>query len=353
MGNYSEKLKDPPLGLSFNDVLLVPQYSDVKLSEVDVSTRLTDNLTLKIPIISSPMDTVTGPEMALALGRMGGLGILPRNLDLDETRKTIDTLHEEKLPIGAAVGPFDDNKVAQLADKGVDIVVIDTAHGHSRNVLEAVRRFKKEYDVEIMAGNVATKKGAEALIEAGVDSLRVGIGPGHACTTREVAGVGVPQLTAIAWVADVASEYGVSVVADGGVEKPADIVKALAAGADAVMLGYLLAGTDEAPGEIVRISGKMYKKYRGMGSKGALASGSVRYGEFKKVPEGVEGYVEYRGALREVVEFLIGSLKQGMGYLGARNIRELKRKAKFVRITSAGIGESRPRGIILVDESWP
>lgn len=353
MGNYSEKLKDPPLGLSFNDVLLIPQYSDVKLGEIDVSTRLTSNLKLKIPILSSPMDTVTGLEMAHAMGKIGGLGILPRNLDLDEALKAIDKLHKERLPIGVAVGPFDDDKVARLAEKEVDIVVIDTAHGHSKNVLEAVKRFKREYGVEVMAGNVATGEGAEALIEAGADSLRVGIGPGHACTTREIAGVGVPQLTAVAWVADVASEYGVSVVADGGIEKPADIVKALAAGADAVMLGYLLAGTDEAPGEVLRISGKVYKKYRGMGSKGALASGSARYGEFKKVPEGVEGYVEYRGSLREVLEYLVGGLKQGMGYLGARNLGELKAKARFVRITSAGAGESKPRGIILADELWP
>jgi len=352
MGNYSEKLKDSPLGLSFNDVLLIPQYSDVKLGEMDVSTRLTSNLKLKIPILSSPMDTVTGPEMALAMGEMGGLGILPRNLNLDEVLKAIDKLHEEGLPIGVAVGPFDDDKVTRLAEKEVDIVVIDTAHGHSRNVLEAVKRFKREYGVEVMAGNVATGEGAEALIEAGADSLRVGIGPGHACTTREVAGVGVPQLTAVAWVADVASEYEVSVVADGGIEKPADIVKALAAGADAVMLGYLLAGTDEAPGEVLRISGKVYKKYRGMGSKGALASGSARYGEFKKVPEGVEGYVEYRGSLREILEYLVGGLKQGMGYLGVRNLRELKAKARFVRITPAGAGESKPRGIILADELW-
>ncbi|RLE71009.1 MAG: guanosine monophosphate reductase [Thermoprotei archaeon] len=352
MGNYSEKLKDSPLGLSFNDVLLIPQYSDVKLGEMDVSTRLTSNLKLKIPILSSPMDTVTGPEMALAMGEMGGLGILPRNLNLDEVLKAIDKLHEEGLPIGVAVGPFDDDKVTRLAEKEVDIVVIDTAHGHSRNVLEAVKRFKREYGVEVMAGNVATGEGAEALIEAGADSLRVGIGPGHACTTREVAGVGVPQLTAVAWVADVASEYEVSVVADGGIEKPADIVKALAAGADAVMLGYLLAGTDEAPGEVLRISGKVYKKYRGMGSKGALASGSARYGEFKKVPEGVEGYVEYRGSLREILEYLVGGLKQGMGYLGAKNLGELKAKARFVRITPAGAGESKPRGIILADELW-
>lgn len=348
--NYSSRLNSAVLGLSFDDVLLIPQYSNVRLCDIDTSTWIINNLKLKIPIISSPMDTVTGFEMALALARLGGLGILPRNMSLEETLKTIRAAHEEKLPTGIAVGPFDDEKVARAAEEGVDIVVIDTAHGHSYNVIEATKRFKRDYDVDLMVGNIATPEAAEALIEAGADSLRVGIGPGHACTTREVAGVGVPQLTAIAWVADVASNYGVSVVADGGIEKPADIVKALAVGADAVMLGYLLAGTNEAPGEVLQISGRLYKKYRGMGSRSALESGSARYGEFKKVPEGVEGYVEHRGSLSKVIDYLVGGLKQGMGYLGARSIKELRVKARFVKITSAGARESHPRGFYKVEE---
>ncbi len=349
---YHSKLVDAPLGLSFDDVLLIPQYSDVRLEEIDVSTRITRRLKLKIPIISSPMDTVTSFDMVLALGRLGGLGVLPRNMDMEEVLRTIRAAREEKLPVAVAVGPFDDERASRAVEEGADMIVLDTAHGHSRNVVEAVKRLKREHGADLMAGNVATPEGAEALIEAGADSLRVGIGPGHACTTREVAGVGVPQLTAIAWVADVASEYGVSVIADGGIEKPADIVKALAVGADAVMLGYLLAGTDESPGEVLTISGRVYKKYRGMGSRGALASGSVRYGEFKKVPEGVEGYVKYRGALREVLEYLVGGLKQGMGYLGARSIEELRAKARFVRVTPSGAGESKPRGILLAEEPW-
>jgi len=352
MGRYRDKLSKLITALTFDDVLLIPKYSDLKLSEIDVSTRITRRLKLKIPIISSPMDTVTGERTVLALGKIGGLGVLPRNLDLDATLKIVDRALEEKVPVGVAVGPFDDDRVEKAVERGASIIVIDTAHGYSKNVIEATRRFKKEYGIDIMSGNVVTGEAAEALIEAGADSLRVGIGPGHACTTREIAGIGVPQLTAVAWVADVASEYGVSVVADGGVEKPADIVKALAVGADAVMLGYLLAGTDEAPGDIIVIGGKRYKKYRGMGSRGALASGSVRYGDFKKVPEGIEGFVEYRGPLREVVDFLIGGLKQGMGYVGARNLAELREKAEFVCITSQGLQESRPRGLIIGESEW-
>ncbi|RLF00754.1 MAG: guanosine monophosphate reductase, partial [Thermoprotei archaeon] len=239
---FAEKLEKAPLALSFDDVLLLPQYSDVKLEEVDVSTRITRRLRLRIPIISSPMDTVTGREMALRLAELGGLGVLPRNMRLEEALSIVEEAKERKLLIAAAVGPFDDDRVEKLVDAGVDMIVIDTAHGHSRNVIEATRRFK-DTGVDVMSGNVVTGEGARALIDAGADALRVGLGSGHACTTREVAGVGVPQLSAVAWVADVARELGVGVVADGGVEKPAHIVKARAAGADAVMLGYMLAGT--------------------------------------------------------------------------------------------------------------
>jgi len=350
MGGYKEKLKEVVEALTFDDVLIVPAYSDVKLNEIDVSTNLTRNIRLDIPIVSSPMDTVTGENMVLELGRLGGIGILPRNLPLQETLKIVRKSVEKKIPVGVAVGPFDDDRVSAVVEEGASLVVIDTAHGHSRNVIEATRRFKREFNVDIMAGNIVTGEAAEELISAGADSLRVGIGPGHACTTREIAGVGVPQLTAITWVADVASSYNVSVVADGGIEKPADIVKALAVGADAVMLGYLLAGTDEAPGDVVVLGGKRYKKYRGMGSKGALASGSTRYGEFKRVPEGVEGYVEYRGPLKDIVDFLVGGLKQGMGYIGVRNIKELREKARFIKVTWQGFRESRARGLIIGEE---
>ncbi len=345
MGKFSDKIKDLPLGLSFDDVLLVPQYSDVRIEEIDLSTKIAEKLTLRIPIISSPMDTVTGREMVIELGRLGGLGVLPRTLQLDHTLEIVREALENSVPVAAAVGPFDDNRVKKLAEEGVSLIVVDTAHGHSKNVVEATRRYS-EYGVPVMAGNIVTGQAAEALINAGASSLRVGIGPGHACTTREVAGVGVPQLTAISWVAEIAKERGVSVIADGGIEKTGDIVKALAAGADAVMLGYLLAGVNEAPGRRLEVSGRCYKEYRGMGSLSALKRGSKRYGEFKKVPEGIEGYVECRGPLKYVISNIVGGLKQGMGYVGARNIRELQKKAVFVRLSEGGIKESRPRGIL-------
>jgi len=350
MGRFAEKLQGAPEGLSFDDVLLLPLYSDLGgLDEVDVSTRITKRLVLDAPIISSPMDTVTGREMALALARRGCLGVLPRNADPSDAEAVIREAKSEGLKIAAAVGPYDDDRVRAYWDAGVDLVVVDVAHGHCKSVLEATKRFKREYGVDLMSGNIVTPEAAEALVEAGADSLRVGLGAGHSCTTREIAGVGVPQLTAVAWVADVASDYGVSVVADGGVDKPADVIKALAAGADAVMLGYLLAGTDEAPGEFVERGGTRYKRYRGMGSLGALRSGSARYGEFKRVPEGVEGLVEYRGPVDRVLDYLINSLKQGMGYLGARSLSELRERARFVRITYAGFLESRPRGLAEVE----
>jgi len=348
MGGFWDKLAKTPLALTFDDILVVPKYSDLKPSEINISTRITNRLKLKIPLLSSPMDTVTGESMVLTLGRLGGIGILPRNVSLSEIVKIIDKAKEENVPVGVAVGPFDDKRVKILADKNVDVIVIDTAHGHSKNVIEATRRFK-EYGVDVMSGNIVTSDAANALIDAGADALRVGIGPGHACITREIAGVGMPQLTAIALVSDVARERGVGVIADGGIEKPADILKALAVGADAVMLGWLLAGTDEAPGDIIEISGKKYKKYRGMGSKGALQSGSVRYGEFKRVPEGVEGLVEYKGSVVKIVDYLVNGLKQGMGYVGAKNLDELREKAEFVRLTYPGILESRPRGLIIGD----
>lgn len=343
MGVFKEKVNNMLEGLSFDDVLLVPQYSEVDLKEISTETRLSKNLSLKVPIISSPMDTVTGFEMALAMAELGGIGILPRNLGLEETLEAVNTLREKNLPVGAAVGPFDDERVKRLVDADVSIIVIDTAHGHSKNVIDATRRYS-QYSIPIMAGNIVTGEAARALIDAGASSLRVGVGPGHACTTREVAGVGVPQLTAIADVADVAVESGVSVVADGGIEKPADVVKALAVGADAVMLGYLLAGADEAPGAVVYRGGRCYKVYRGMGSRGALRRGSARYGEFKRVPEGVEGLVACRGSVRDVVGWLIGGLVQGMGYVGARSLSELRERARFVRLSPGGFRETGPRG---------
>ena len=348
MGRFSSKLYSALEGLSFDDVLLLPRYSEVKLDSINLTTDIVKGFKLKTPILSSPMDTVTGREVALSLGKMGGLGVLPRNISIKEAVKTIEEAKNEKIPIAAAVGPFDDKRVKILVDKGIDLIVIDTAHGHSKNVIEATKRFKREYEISVMSGNVATGEGAEALISAGADSLRVGIGSGHACITREVTGVGVPQLTAIAWVADVAREYEVSVIADGGLEKPSDIIKALAAGANAVMLGYLIAKSEEAPGNLLVVNDRKYKLYRGMGSRSALAKGSMRYGEFKKVPEGVEGFIEITGSLSSIIENIVNSIKQAMGYIGASSITELWEKALFVKITEAGRYESKARGFSLM-----
>ena len=347
MGIFVEKIKNAEAGLSFDDVLIVPAYSEVKISDIDVSTKLTKKLSLKIPIISSPMDTVTGIEMARKLGQLGGLGVFPRNLAEEDVIRYVKTLVNEGINVGVAVGPFDDERVSKALDSGASIIVIDTAHGHSKNVIEATKRYT-QMGAEVMAGNIVTPVAAIDLIHASVASLRVGVGPGHACVTRGVAGVGYPQLSAIAHVADAAKEYGVSVVADGGIEKPADIVKAIAVGADAVMLGYLLAGTDEAPGEIVKKDDNCFKVYRGMGSRRALLNGSQRYGEFKRTPEGVEGLVPCRGPVASVIDFLINGLKQGMGYVGATNLEELQRKSRFVKLTHAGLLESRARGLFEV-----
>lgn len=343
MGTYREKVRNAIEGLSFDDVLLLPRYSDVRLDQVSIETSLAPGLHLKAPIISSPMDTVTGRLTALKLAELGGLGVLPRNMPLPEALAVVEEAEGRGLKVAAAVGPRDDEKVKAFSDSGAALIVVDTAHGHSRDVVEAVKRYSG-HPVPVMAGNIVTGEAADALIDAGASSLRVGVGPGHACTTREVAGVGMPQLTAVAEVADVARERGVSVVADGGVEKPADVVKALAAGADAVMIGYLFAGTEEAPGATVAVGGRRYKVYRGMGSRGALRSGSGRYGEFKRVPEGVEGLVELRGSLEDVFSWLVNGLVQGMGYVGARSLEELRERAVFVRLSPGAFRESGPRG---------
>ncbi len=256
---------------------------------------------------------------------------------------------EGRLVVAAAIGPFDIKRAKAL--KCADILVIDCAHAHNRKVINYVAKIKREVDKEIIVGNLATKEAAEALISAEADTLKVGVGPGSICTTRIVAGAGVPQLTAIAWVADVAKEYDIPVIADGGIRSSGDIVKALAVGADACMLGYLLAGTDEAPGKIIFISGRKYKQYRGMGSLGAMLAD--RYlGRSKFIPEGVEGLVPYRGSVEDIMNQIVGGIKAGFGYAGAKNIKELKENARFVRITSKGLRESKPHDILITDETY-
>ncbi len=474
-------------GYTFDDLLLVPQYSEVLPHEVDVSTWLTKKIKLNIPIVSAAMDTVTEARLAIALAREGGIGIIHRNLSIEEQAQEVEkvkksesgmiinpitikpdntvkealdimerykisgvpvvsdgnklvgiltnrdlrfirptdyhkpvslfmtsqnlivaremvTLEEaeeilqkhkvEKLPIvdkegrlvglitikditkrkkypnackdelgrlrvGAAVGTGPDTKdrVSALVSAGVDVIAIDTAHGHSKRVLETIELIKSHYpELQVIAGNVATGEATLDLIKAGADAVKVGVGPGSICTTRIVAGVGVPQLTAIRRAYEVAKEYHVPIIADGGIKYSGDIVKALAMGANAVMLGNLLAGTEEAPGETVYYQGRAYKVYRGMGSLGAMMSrrSADRYGQEKLekfVPEGIEGRVPYRGRLSDVIYQLVGGLRSGMGYVGAKNLQELVQRAKFVRITWAGYKESHVHDVQITKEA--
>jgi len=477
----SENIK---VGLTFDDVLLLPSKSEVLPNSVDVHARLTGRIRINIPILSSAMDTVTDANMAIAVAREGGIGIVHRAinperqaLEIDKVKKSesgmiIDpitvspdapiseavalmerykisgvpvtvngkltgiltnrdlrfetklsrkvsevmtkerlitagvgtTLEEakgllnkykiEKLPIvdrefrlkglitikdiekrrkypnsckdklgrlmvGAAVGTGEDTmyRVELLVNAGVDVLVIDTAHGHSKSVMATLRSIKKKFGTEVVAGNVATAEGTLDLIKAGADAVKIGIGPGSICTTRIVAGAGVPQLTAIRDCYSVAKKYKIPLIADGGIKYSGDITKALAAGADAVMIGSLFAGVDESPGEVVLYQGRSYKVYRGMGSIGAMEQGAKdRYQqegvEAKKlVPEGVEGRVPYKGTLAQSVHQLMGGLRSGMGYCGAKNLAELKRKAKFISITNAGLRESHVHDVIITKEA--
>jgi IMP dehydrogenase len=469
--------------LSFDDVLLLPGYTNVLPDEVDTSTVLVREIRLHIPIVSSPMDTVTESRMAIALAREGGVGVIHRNMPierqvaevdrvkrsehgiiwdpiylsphhtvrdalqlmeryhisgvpitdesgslvgiltnrdirfetnydrpirevmtaenlitaplgttLDEAERILQKHKIEKLPIvdeqgklrglitikdllkirqhpnatkdakgrlvvGAAVGPLREpvERARALYEAGADFIVIDSAHGHSEGVLQAVRAIRRALpDLPIVAGNVATREGVRALVEAGAECIRVGLGAGSICTTRVVAGVGVPQLTAIQECAEEADKLGVPIIADGGIRYSGDIVKALAAGASAVMLGNLLAGCEESPGEIEIYRNRAYKVYRGMGSLAAMREGSSdRYAQTdprKIVPEGVEGRVPYRGPLSETIHQLVGGLRSGMGYVGARNLQELSQKARFVRITNSGLRESHPHSVSITRE---
>ncbi|MFG2048359.1 IMP dehydrogenase [Micromonospora sp. NPDC048935] len=481
-----------PLGLTFDDVLLQPGESDVVPSRVNTRTKLTRNVELSIPLLSSAMDTVTEARMAIAMARQGGIGVLHRNLSLEDqalqvdlvkrsesgmitnpvTASPNDTLREvdelcgryrisgvpvvdgdgqlvgivtnrdmrfvsepdtpvreimthtplitarvgvskddalallrqhkvEKLPIvddsgrlrglitvkdftkseqypdaskddagrlrvAAAIGVGEDayKRARALVDAGVDVLIVDTAHGHQRAVLDMVRRLKADVSVDIMGGNVATYAGAKALVDAGADGVKVGVGPGAICTTRIVAGVGVPQVTAIMEAARAARPAGVPVIADGGIQYSGDIAKALVAGADTVMLGSLLAGCEESPGELIFVNGKQFKTYRGMGSLGAMQSrgqaksySKDRYfqqdvlSDDKLVPEGVEGQVPYRGPLSRVAHQLVGGLRLAMGYAGAENIPDLHRRGQLIRITAAGLKESHPHDIQMTVEA--
>ncbi|MCO6454539.1 MAG: IMP dehydrogenase [Pirellulaceae bacterium] len=472
--------------ITFDDVLLEPRYSEVVPSQVDVSTQLTRRIRLHIPLMSSPMDTVTESAMAIALAKEGGLGVIHKNMSVTHqteevykvkrsangiivdpvtleptapvsraqqmmelhnvsgipitekngrlvgilTRRDLRFLEQQDLPIsqvmtrealvtatgnvtleqaeriltakkveklllvdenykltglitikdidmmkrfpnackdelgrlrvGAAVGVMDLERVASLIDKGVDVLVVDSAHGHSANVIETVREIKRNWTIDVVAGNVATSEGCRALIEAGADAVKVGIGPGSICTTRVISGVGVPQITAIYEAARAAEETRTPIIADGGIRYSGDVTKALAAGAHCVMIGGLFAGLAESPGRTILYQGRTFKVYRGMGSLGAMVKGShERYrqessgggGNGKLVPEGVEGRVPFKGPLSEFVYQLVGGLRAGMGYCGTRTIDDLRREARFIQVSAASVRESHPHDIAITQEA--
>jgi IMP dehydrogenase len=357
------------LGLTYDDVLLLPDASEVVPSEVDTSTRLTRKISLRVPLVSSAMDTVTESKMAIAMAKAGGIGIVHRNLPIEDQVKhvlEVKKANSEYLA-GAAVGVGDDGfaRAEALIKAGVDVVVVDTAHGHHRAVLDAIARIKEAHsDIQIIGGNVATRAGAQALINAGADAVKVGVGPGSICTTRVVAGVGVPQVTAIMEAHKACVKADIPLIADGGLQYSGDIAKAIVAGADTVMLGSLLAGCDESPGELVELQGRKFKAYRGMGSLGAMQSrgeqksySKDRYmqddvlSEDKLVPEGIEGKVAYRGSVSDTVHQLVGGLRSGMGYAGAATIEDLQKNGHLIQITAAGLQESHPHDVLDIAEA--
>lgn len=379
--HYTRDMNNDPfglVGLTYDDVLLLPNATDVIPSEVDTSSPLTKNITLKMPILSAAMDTVTESRMAIAMASLGGLGVIHRNLSIEDqaqhvatvkaastdavdvSQATLDT--QGRLRVGAAIGYWGDawDRALALARAGVDVLFVDTANGEAALALEMISKIKssEEFDgVDVVGGNIATTEGAQALIDAGADGVKVGVGPGSICTTRIVAGIGVPQVTAVYLASLAAKPAGIPLIADGGLTHSGDIGKAIVAGASTVMLGGLLSGTDETPGETYQINGVSFKSYRGMGSLGAMSSrGRVSYSkdryfqadvksDEKIVPEGIEGQVQSKGPVEQVLYQLTGGLHQTMFYTGARSIDELARRGRFVRITPAGLRESHPHDV--------
>ncbi len=345
--------------LTFDDVTLAPKYSEILPSEVDTSIKLSDNLKLKIPLLSSAMDTVTESRMAIAIAKAGGIGVIHRNLPIKKQIDEIRKVKKQRLLVGAAVGagPQEILRAKKIIKEGLDLIVVDTAHAHTKKVSEIVKMIQKikNKKVALCAGNIATPEAAKFLIKLGVDIIKVGIGPGSICTTRLIAGIGVPQLSAILSVRNGIKNKNVKIIADGGIKYSGDLAKAFAAGADAVMIGSLFAGSDEAPGKIIKRGGKLFKSFRGMGSVGAMNKGSAdRYFQLKQkdmskyVPEGVEGYAKYKGNVSDIIYKLIGGLRSSMGYLGSRQIKYLRNKPKFVKITKAGFYESMVHNVDII-----
>ena len=347
--------------LTFDDVTLKPKYSDVLPSQVDTSIKLTNKLKLDIPLLSSAMDTVTESKMAIAIAKLGGLGVIHRNLDIKKQVSEIKKVKKLKLLVGAAVGagPNELIRAKAILKEDLDMIVVDTAHGHTKKVSEIIKFIKKikKNKTVLCAGNIATPEAAKFLLRLGVDVIKVGIGPGSICTTRLVAGIGVPQLSAILSVRKGVKNKNVKIISDGGIKYSGDLAKAFAAGADAVMIGSLFAGTDEAPGKIIKRNGKFFKSFRGMGSVGAMNKGSAdRYFQSKQkdtskyVPEGVEGFAKYKGKVDKIIYKLIGGLKSSMGYLGSKQIKHLRNKPEFVKITKAGFYESMVHNVDIVKD---
>lgn len=365
--------------LTFDDVLMKPGYAGFFRSEIEVSTRLTREISLDIPLVSAPMDTVTDSRLAIALAHLGGIGIIHRNLTIDDQVAEITKVKNEGLLVGASVGSSAgyEKRVERLEDAGVDVVVVDSAHGFSRQVLETVQAIKKNHNIQVIGGNVATAEGALALIDAGVDGLRIGMGPGAICTTRLISGMGVPQLTAIIETSQVADQYDIPVIADGGINYSADIVKSLGAGACSVMLGRLFAGTEEACGQVMTLfpnqvpdrfksilngaSEYFFKQYRGMGSLGAMEHGMEVSSEDEfhgksytsgdvLIAEGVEGLVVLSGSTKDLVDQLVGGLRSGLYYTGNRTIEELRANAHFQVVTQASLVESHPHDLFVTSD---
>lgn len=354
--------KQFPIALTFDDVLLLPNYSDFTRDKIVITTNLTRKIKLKIPLVSAPMDKVTESRLAISLAELGGIGIIHRNLTIADQVREVKKVKTKNLLVGAAIGstPGYQERVEALVKTGVDVIVVDSAHGYSKFVIEAVKWIKSKYRIETIAGNVATYDGAKALIKAGADGLRVGMGPGSICSTRVISGMGVPQMMALQETVRAAKLTKTPIIADGGIQFSGDIVKALAVGASTVMMGSMFAATHESPGKIVVWKSKKYKEYRGMGSTGAMEDGAKikSEGEFHNkqyvkngpmIAEGIEGLIPLKGSLKEFVEQLIGGLKSGMYYTGAKSIPALWRKARFIRITEASLKESHPHDVFITN----
>jgi IMP dehydrogenase len=336
--------------LTFDDVTLIPQYSSVLPTDTITNCKLSKNLNLQIPLLSSAMDTVTESKMAIAISKSGGIGVIHRNLSIEKQVVEIQKVKRSNCLVGAAIGVSsrDLERAEELSRIKTNLIVIDTAHGHTKKVLNMIKKIKKKLkNSALCAGNIATGKAAKFLADNGVDIVKVGIGPGSICTTRLVAGIGVPQLSAVIDVKKALKKYNTKIISDGGIKFSGDLAKAIAAGADAIMIGSLFSGTMESPGKIIRYKGKLYKNFRGMGSVGAMNAGSAdRYYQKKNknikkyVPEGVEGMVKFKGSVKEIIYNLVGGLKSSMGYMGAKTIKDLQKKGQFLKISKAGFYES-------------